>query len=281
MTHETPPHPITDARRWSVLFPAERRQKLMGLLQRDRTLSVADLAGHLAVSQATIRRDLVDLERFGRVVRSHGGASLVGVGLGVEPPLLHRQDEHQEEKRQIALQSLELIQDGDAVALDVGTTTFEVARALQQRRGLIIFTNSIPAAEVLSGSAHTVYLVGGQMRHQEYSLVGALARDTILRYRFDVFFLGVAGFDVDAGFSDYSVEDVEIKRAFMASANRTVALVDSSKWGRACLADVAPTRSVSAIVTDGAVSPSLAAQVRSQGVEVVVASRSQIQEASL
>jgi len=262
----------------AVVFPAERRQEVIRALQQDRTLSVRDLSKKLSVSQATIRRDLMDLERFGRVVRSHGGASLVGSGLAVEPPLLNRRREHQAEKSEIAAAALDLIGDGDAVALDVGTTTFELAKALRRRSGLTIFTNSIPAAEILSGTAHAVYLIGGQLRHQEFSLVGALTRDLVRRFKFDVFFLGVAGFHLASGFSDYSVEDVEIKQAFMASARRTVALVDSSKWGRASLAGVAELSEVDTVVTDRRVDFRLLKEAQRHGLNVVVAAPGSLDE---
>lgn len=252
------------------MFPAERRRRLFELLQSEQSLTVARLAEALSVSEATVRRDLQLLEREGRIRRSYGGAYLPSV-LGVEPPLAARQVERQREKRAIARAAAAMLREHQVVALDVGTTTFELAKVLRRAQNLTIFTNSIPAAEVLSGTSHQVYVLGGLLRHQEFSLVGSLTREMVTRFHFDVFFLGVAGFDPKTGFSDYSVEDVEVKRAFIAAAHTTVALVDSSKWRRVALAHVAPLSAVSAIVTDQGVGEHGIREIEKAGVRCIVA----------
>ncbi|AEJ38243.1 DeoR family transcriptional regulator [Sulfobacillus acidophilus TPY] len=143
-----------------------------------------------------------------------------------------------------------MVEDGQVVALDVGTTTLEIARGLQLRTGLLVFTASLPAADVLSKGRPTVYVVGGRMRPGEMSLVGPLTRDIIQRFHYDVFFLAAAGWSVEQGLMDYSIDDVEIKQAFMAASSSVIAVVDSVKYGKTSLTTIASLTDVDAVITD-------------------------------
>lgn len=212
-------------------------------------MSVGELTKRLAVSAATVRRDLSSLAKRGLVQRVRGGAT-VNAPLGVEPAWTERGADNVQEKRAIARLAFEAIEEGQVIALDVGTTTLELARLLQMRSDLMVFTASVPIAELLAPSRPTVYLVGGRIRPREMGVVGPLTREIIGRFHYDTFFLAAAGWSLDEGLMDYSIEDVEIKQAFMKASNQVVALVDSAKYGKTALMSIADLRDVDQIMTD-------------------------------
>lgn len=227
----------------------KRRKDLLELLQSEPEMSINDLTARLGVSAATVRRDLNSLSHQGLIQRLRGGAA-ISHPLGVEPSWVERNRENIDKKRAIVRLAIEAVEDGQVVALDVGTTTLELARLLQMRSDVIVFTASVPIAETLASGRPTVYLVGGKVRPREMGVVGPLARDIIGRFHYDVFFLGAAGWSLEQGLMDFSIEDVEIKQAFMNASKQVVALVDSTKYGKTSLMSIAPLEEMDIVITD-------------------------------
>lgn len=228
----------------------KRHEALLGLLTQEPEMSVIELTKRLGVSAATVRRDLSSLAKQGLVQRLRGGATM-NVPLGIEPGWTERIEENLEKKRMIARVAFDAIEEGQVIALDVGTTTLELARLLQMRSDLMVFTASVPIAQLLAPSRPTVYLVGGRIRPREMGVVGPLTREIIGRFHYDTFFLAAAGWSVEQGLMDYSIEDVEIKQAFMKASNQVVALVDSSKYGKTALMSIAELNDIDQLITDG------------------------------
>lgn len=257
-------------------LPAEvRRARILASIEKAGFVSISGLAAELGVSGMTIRRDVSILEGRGALERTHGGAIAEAHPPGVsfdeiEPAFEHRMRRQGQQKAAIARAAAALVGRGESIGLDVGTSILALVAELSQRSDLRVFTNNLRAAMQMAQSGSEVYVPGGRVRDAESSIVGSRAVEE-LRSRFlDRVFVGVSGFDAN-GFYDYSLEDSDVKRAFMASANTVVVLCDSSKFGRRALARVAPLEEADIVVTDAAPPPELASALERGGVRVIVA----------
>jgi DeoR/GlpR family transcriptional regulator of sugar metabolism len=256
--------------------PAGARQaRLMELLGRSGFLAVGEAAGRLGVSAMTIRRDLEALEARGVLTRTHGGAiAIQGRRLevfdAVEPVFEQRRRRQAGAKSRIALAAAALIGPNETVALDVGTSVLALAKELVGRPDLKFLTNNLPAAMTLSGGPSPVYLLGGQLRGPEMSVIGTAATEQARSYYVDRAFIGVSGV-IDGGFYDYSLEDSDVKRAFIERARQVVALCDSSKFDHRAMARICALGQVHVVVTESPPPAHLGDALRAAGTAVVVA----------
>ena len=161
-------------------------------------------------------------------------------GVGHEPPYVERARENLSEKRAIAQLASTFVHEGEVVVLDVGSTTFELAKLIRDRRNLTVFTASLPIAEVLAQSNVSVILVGGVLRKRELSLAGTMAIQIISQFNFDKLFLGTAGITVKSGFTDFGMDDVEVKKAFLSRSKQVIALAVMASWRPSLLAPRSP-----------------------------------------
>jgi DeoR/GlpR family transcriptional regulator of sugar metabolism len=259
----------------SARIPAEiRHARLVETARRRGFLLVTDIAAELGVSEMTIRRDLVELERNGLLSRTHGGAVVVeGDGPAIidreEPAFDARLRQNLEAKQRIAARALEEIADRKVIALDVGSTTHVLAQNLTDRAGLKFFTSSLRIAGILSGAGKDVYVPGGQVRGEEMSICGAEALEQFERYWFDLAFIGVSGLTAD-GIFDYSLEDSELKRVYLRRSARRVLLCDGSKFNRMSLVRIADFRAVDLLITDVHPPADIAAALSAAEVQIYV-----------
>lgn len=248
-----------------------RRQLVLEALEERREVAVAALSETAGVSEMTIRRDLEALEREGLLKRVHGGA-VSSVSRGYEPPYALRLSRERDVKRAIGERAASLVDDGDTIAVDVGTTTLELARALAIAENLTVLTPSLRVAELLTTNPGIRTIVtGGIARHGELSLVGDLAERAFEQLHCDTAFLGAGGVDPRAGVTEFNLEDTRVKRAALASARRVVILVDASKLGNVALATICPLERVDVLVTDQSASEETLEPIREMGVEVLTA----------
>src|ERR1700723_3555396 len=152
----------------------ERRREILAVLNRDGRVLVKDLARQFRISQITIRKDLEFLDGQGVIQRTHGGALPVQAGALLDPTLREKEKLHRKQKTQIALAAARLVEEGQSVLLDSGTTTTAIARALKDRARLTVITNAIKIAAELAGTAVEVILTGGTLRKNAFSRVGRL-----------------------------------------------------------------------------------------------------------
>jgi len=248
----------------------ERRQAILQLLDTRGNVTVAELGAQFEVSEMTIRRDLDDLECKGLLRRVHGGA-VRGRGRSYEPAFLVRSGLHQAEKERIAAAAVDLVQNGDSIALDVGTTTLEIAKRLKGKRDLTVITPSLRIANQLSEMQDLrLVLPGGLLRPGELSLVGSLAEETFRQFFVDKMFMGIGGIDLDAGLTEFNLEDALVKKAMLRAAKEIIIVADASKFGVVAFSVVAPLEVVSRIVTDNAISPLMVDTLRERNIEVIV-----------
>lgn len=223
------------------------------------------------VSEMTVRRDLEALEREGLVRRVHGGA-ISATSRSYEPPFALRSGHHAEAKIRIGRAAASLVSKGDTAVLDVGTTTLELARALDGASMLTVLTPSLRIIDELTGIGDVrVIATGGLVRPGELSLVGDLAERAFDALHCDTAFIGVGGVDGVAGVTEFNLDDTRVKRAAIASARRCVVLADASKLGKVAFASVCALERVDVLVTDSSASEAELAPIRDAEVEVVIA----------
>lgn len=253
------------------MLPAERRKLILELVDTHNSVSVTELCERLDVSEMTIRRDLRLLSDEGLLKRVHGGA-VSRRGRSYEPPYMVRAGANIEQKQAIARAAAALIEEGDSIALDVGTTTLELAKVVAKLSNITVVTSSLPIANILCESSDIRLIIsGGVVRQQELSMTGHIAKRAYQNFWVDKAFLGIGGLDVNAGLTEYNLEDALVKQAIVDHAEKVIVIADSSKLGRTSFAWVASLASIYTLVTDWMAPPDLLDEIREHGVEVIVA----------
>jgi len=248
-----------------------RQTTILEKLQALGSVSVADLVREFNVSEMTIRRDLAILENRGLLRRVHGGATSQR-GRSYEPPFISRAGENLDAKRRIGAAAAALVQNGDSITLDVGTTTLEIARSLHAKQDLTVITPSLRIAnELCDHPGIRLILTGGILRSSEYSMVGHLAERIFDDFFVDKLFLGAGAVDVKAGVSEFNIEDTLVKRAMVRSAKKVFLAADSSKFHQVALTSIVPLANVHTIISDTDLDPHLVTQIRKEGIEVILA----------
>ncbi len=229
----------------------DRLQRILDLLARHGRMRTTALTEALGVSGATTRRDLDLLASRGLIRKLHGGAALTSQ----DQQYADRQQLHQDAKTRLAQTALTLIQPGQTVYLDAGTTALAVAHALkrtpQLTRTLRVVTHGIDVAYELNGEC-PLYVVGGELYGSTYSLTGPDALDTIRRYRYDLFLVGCTSIDPTRGLTNSNLIEAQQKATIMTQATRTVLIADHSKWGPTGFATFATLNQIQDWVTDHA-----------------------------
>lgn len=249
---------------------------MVELVEQNNGATVAELSERFGISQATVRRDLARLQERGFVERAHGGATprLVGWARGnPESPILGRASLQPKEKQRIGLAASEYVEDGDVIIVTGGTTTAEMVKHLEDRRGLTVITNALNIASLLAPYQNvTVIILGGALRHSELSMLGALTEDALKNLRADKLFMGTPAIHVDYGLSADDMTEVQSGRAIMASAREVNVLADHTKFGKIATVRQTPIERVYRVVTDSGVREADVASLRERGAEVEVAS---------
>jgi DeoR family transcriptional regulator of aga operon len=248
----------------------ERRRAILDLVNREGRVLVKELAGRFTTSQITIRKDLEILHRQGLVQRTHGGALTAQSGALFDPTLREKEKLHRKEKMRIAAAAVRLLEEGQSVILDSGTTTTAIARALRNFSRLTVITNAVNIAAELAGAKIEVILTGGTLRKNSFSLVGPLAEESLHQLSADVLFLGVDGFDTKLGVSTPNLLEAKVNRVMVGIARKTVAVCDSSKFGRRSLSAIVPPTAIHQVITDKHISKADLQNLKDAGVSVTL-----------
>ncbi|MEU4581955.1 DeoR/GlpR family DNA-binding transcription regulator [Kitasatospora aureofaciens] len=231
------------------MLKADRAARIVSHIAEAGSADVRTLSELLGVSDATVRRDLQELQDQGLLQRTRGGA--VTGAINLEIPLRHRGDQQQEEKRRIARAAAELVPDGAVVGLTGGTTTTELARVLGERGKVTVVTNAVNiAAELIVRPEVRLVVVGGLARSASYELVGPAAERMLDQYHLDLAFIGVDGLTVQQGCTTHDEMEAQTDRAFLRSSAHAVVLADRTKVGRVTFATICPLADVHDLVTD-------------------------------
>ncbi len=251
-------------------LPAERHRRILDLLREHRVIRVSVLSEALGVSEVTVRRDLETLERKGFLERTHGGAVLTH-RLRAEPAYGEARSANPDQKRLVGRAAAGLVERGDTVYLNGGTTTLQVFRHLRTP-GVTVITNHVGAA--LEAVEHDVelLLVGGHFRAPSNSVVGPFATDALRRTHATKAFLGVEGISPASGLTTPVAAEAEIAKVMIEQTRGAVIVVaDASKIGTVADYVVAPLDRVDVLVVDDGLRDELRGQVEEAGVEVHIA----------
>ncbi len=252
-----------------LLFKDERLARIRKVVDERGQVSVLDLSQLFGVSEATIRRDLEEMD--GQWVRrTHGGAVRLGRA-GKEPPMMVRVEEQSEEKVNIGQAAALSIQDGETVFLGSGTTVLEIARHLPQDITLTVITNSLPVVNELAARANiSLVVIGGMLRPSELSMVGHIAEQAIREFRADKVFLGMRAVDVRQGFTNDYLPETMTDRTILTIAPEIIVVADHTKLGRVSSVLVAPVNAATRIITDRGISDDDRIALEEAGLEVVI-----------
>jgi DeoR family transcriptional regulator, fructose operon transcriptional repressor len=259
-----------------TFIPAQRRRLIREYLEIHQIARSSTLSDLLKASEATIRRDLEFLEMQGIVERTHGGA-ILSQRLPKEPAYAHSAQAHPDEKRAIGRAAAMLVEDGDTVFLNSGTTTTEVLRNLRLRTDLpntTLITSNVTAALEARDASFEVILLGGTLRPRSNSVAGRFAIDMLKQVYAKKCFVGVDGISLKYNITTPSSAEAEIA-AVMIERTRGLAVVvaDSSKWGVVSNFEMAKIEQIQALVTDENLSDDARSQLEGRSVEVVTARR--------
>jgi len=256
--------------RGSHMLIGERRQYIVALAQQHGRVLVEELAQSLGISRITIRKDLDYLQSRGALQRTHGGALLPGVGALSDPSLQEKEGRHSNEKQRISAAAVNMVQEGQCVLLDSGTTTTAIARALKKFLHLTIITNAVNIAAELSGTDFEVLLTGGSLRKNSFSLVGPLAEDMLRDMHADILFLGVDGFDLEIGLTTPNVMESRVNRAMVKASAMVVAVCDSTKFNRRSLSKIVDATAIHHVITDSNLPQETAEALRSINIKLTL-----------
>ena len=244
------------------LFAEERKGQILELLRQKSKLLVPELCDYFDVSPATIRNDLRDLENERKLKRTHGGAiSLEKTSFELDSR--HKEIRNMEQKRQIAACAATLIEDGDTIILDTGTTTLELAKCLSGKRDLTIVLNDIEIASLLEESTQAnLILIGGTLRHGFHCTVGPMAVSYLSELNVDKVFLSSNAVSLDRGFTTPDFNQAEVKKTMIQVASEVIMLSDSSKFGKLSFTQFAALSDIDKLITDKGIDPQAAEQLR-------------------
>lgn len=249
----------------------ERQSIILELLIQHNSILVTDLATHLNVSLVTIRKDLTDLEREKKLYRNHGKAILIDPYID-NRNVSEKEKLYVEEKRLIGMKAASLITPKDSILIASGTTMHALARSIVPADELTVITASMEVSNILA-SEKNIYIIqlGGILRHSSLSVVGKYAENILADFSCSKLFIGVDGIDLDFGITTTNMMEASLNRVMMQTAQKTIVLADSSKFGRRGFSKIADMEGVDHIITDSRIPPSTALRLEEMGIEVTIA----------
>ena len=251
------------------MLTLQRKQHLLEILKRDGQIVAKSLSEQLGLSEDTIRRDLRQLAKEGLLQRVHGGALPASSAMA---PFAERQQISSNAKSAIGRAAAAMIQPGQVVFIDGGTTAVQLARQLPPALRATVVTHSPSIALELVEHAHIdVIMIGGRLFKHSIVNVGANAIDAIGQIRADLYFMGVCSLHPEAGISTGDYEEACVKRALCIGAVKTVVLASPEKLDTASAYQIVPLAQVSEIVVNAGVAETLIVPYRKMGITVTLA----------
>ncbi len=247
----------------------ERKRRIMALLDEKESIEVIELTRLFSISKVTARNDLDDLESKGLLVRTHGGAVAAEKHNFVRL-ISDTLYENSDKKKRICAMAARMIEPGQNVIIDSGSTTVHLAKEIADRQ-ITVITNSVLVVQelMLMGQVELI-VAGGALRRPSMSMMGSHTRHTFDEIRADILFLGASGAAIDQGVTCSNLIEADTKKAMIRSASRVCLLVDSDKFGKVSLAKVCDWDSIDVLVTD-AIEPLQRQRLEAFGVKVVLA----------
>ena len=252
------------------MMAEERRTQILQIIRSAGRVRVNGLATRFNTSAVTIRSDLNELHQRGLVLRSHGGAVLPETILR-ESPVHERLKTHSDEKRRIGAMAATLIDDGETIILDSGTTTLEIARQIKKKPGLQVITNGVNiAAELLDARDVQVFIVGGTVRGESASISGHFAEQMFEQFSADKLFLSGAGCDLNFGVSGANLEETMVNRAMIRIAREIILVADSSKFSKRSMSRIALFSQIDTVISNTSLEEEVQEKLRAIGCNLIL-----------
>ncbi len=256
------------------MLAAERHAEIELALQSTRAVSTEELALQLHVSAETVRRDLILLEKQGRITRIHGGAMSASRLISEEASFAARSVGHVDAKMAIGRAGAALVRPGQSLVFDVGTTVLEVARALPPGyRGTVATCSLLVAAELAARPGVEVLIAGGRVRAGDLACSNSLTVAFFENVRADIAFLGCGGVDADAGITDFYLDEIATRRVMLANAASAFVAADATKVGVIAPHRLSDWRAPSGLITDARPTRAFRTALQDAGCELIVAER--------
>ncbi|MDO5552160.1 MAG: DeoR/GlpR family DNA-binding transcription regulator [Planctomycetia bacterium] len=253
------------------LFAEERKQLIIEAVNEYEKTTVTDLCERFSVSPGTIRNDLRELEEGGFLKRTHGGAISIKK-VTYEPNTYEKEVERVREKVAIARVAATIVQPGDSIALDTGTTTFELAKLIANVPDLTIVTNDLQIASYLEEHSEAVVLItGGRIRKNFHCTLGQSVLDMIQNINVDKLFLATNGMSIAKGLSSPNLDTANVKSALIKSASQVILVADSDKIEKNYFVRFAMLNELDMLITDSGADREFLDAVEKARVEVRVA----------
>jgi DeoR family transcriptional regulator, fructose operon transcriptional repressor len=237
------------------MLQEQRHHNIESFLKQQKAVKAAELATLLNVSIDTIRRDLEVLEKKGIVKRVHGGAILKhndNDNNVLNKLFNEREIKNLEKKQEVASLAIELIEEGQAVALNGGTTTIEIAKVLVEKfKRLTIITNDLRIVSILGANKNfNIVLTGGFFNHEEYTLYGKQCEEILSNFNIDIAFITVNALSLEQGLTDFRIHEVGVIQTILSRTKYKVVVADSSKFETSSYINICPLKNIDLIVTD-------------------------------
>ena len=209
----------------------ERWNKILDLLDKEGSLSLKDLMEHCDVSEATVRRDLTNLEAKNLLFRTHGGAIKRSAARGSEDSVEMKRADFLQEKREVAKYICEnILQSGQTIYLDAGTSTYEMIEYLRDRKLTVVTNSMYHLPKLINNKIHTIIL-GGTIKHSTQAVIGSVAIEQLKKYSFDMCFIGCNGIDENFGITTAEENESFMKATGLKNSKKKYILADKSKFG--------------------------------------------------
>lgn len=249
---------------------ASRRLKIFDILQKQKTVEVKDLAQEFNVSTMTIRRDLARLENE-EVLSTHYGGATLNEGVSSEPSFSIKSGYSQKHKEQIAHQAYLLIEEGDCIYLDCGTTALELAKLLSNKR-ITLLTNSWKVLSVVHDfSKIEVILAPGSYDPISEGTISAATIDYFNNFLVDKAFVSTQGVDLDYGVSVPNAQDAQVKKSILKISKQKILLADHTKFGQTYFANHGKLEDFDAIIVDANLDINVEKQMRARKLNLFIA----------
>lgn len=249
----------------------ERHEFILEQFFKHDSVLVSDLADQLGVSLVTIRKDLTELEKAGKLYRSHGKA------IAINPFANHRsvnekEQINSEEKHKIGVEAAKLIGENDSIIVASGTTVHAFASCIKPNHGLTVVSASLQASLTLArNESIKIIQLGGILRHSSISVVGDYSESLLKDCSFSKLFIGVDGIDFDYGLTTTDMREAHLNREMIKAAQRVIVLADSSKFGKRGFAKICGLEDVDMIITDSRIRPIDRDAIEEFGIDLVIA----------
>lgn len=245
---------MADGSRVVTRDTSERRREITTMIRTRGSVQVASLSELFGVSMQTIRKDLHYLEEHGVATRAYGGAiSSEVVNAHVEPAIETKRVTHTEAKERIGRLAAGMVNPGESIMLDSGTTTLQIARFLPDEEDITVVTNDFDVLGVLNQKRKIkIVMLGGELRRRNMAFYGAQTVAALDDLLLDKLFLGVDGLDIERGITTHHEPEAQLNRRMVETAREVIAVTDASKFGRVCLHRIIDVADLDVLVTDTA-----------------------------